>query len=44
MLRGDYVRAREKLSAAQRKDPDNKFIANNLRLLEESRRAGKGIE
>jgi len=44
MLRGDYVRAREKLVAAQRKDPDNKYIANNLRLLEQSRREAKGVE
>jgi tetratricopeptide (TPR) repeat protein len=44
MLRGDYKRAREKLIAAQRKDPGNKFIANNLRLLDQSAREAKGIE
>lgn len=44
MLRGDYKRARAKLSAAQRKEPDNKYVANNLRLLKESWRKGKGIE
>ena len=44
MLRGDYRRAREKLRAAQRKEPDNKYVANNLRLLKESWRKGKGIE
>ncbi len=44
MLRGDYKRARQKLLAAQRKDPGNKFIANNLRLLNESAREAKGIE
>lgn len=44
MLRGDYKHAREKLAAAQRKDPRNKFVANNLLLLEESYRKGKAIE
>jgi Flp pilus assembly protein TadD len=44
MLRGDYKRARAKLHAAQRKDPGNKYVANNLRLLNESWRKGKGIE
>jgi Flp pilus assembly protein TadD len=44
MLRGDYKRARAKLRAAQRKDPENKYVANNLRLLNESWRKGKGIE
>ncbi len=44
MLRGDYKRARAKLRAAQRKDPDNKYVANNLRLLNESWRKGKGID
>jgi tetratricopeptide (TPR) repeat protein len=44
MLRGDYKRARAKLRAAQRKDPDNKYVANNLHLLNESWRKGKGIE
>ena len=44
MLRGDYKRAREKLMAAQRKDPRNKFVANNLQLLEDSYRKGKAIE
>jgi len=44
MLRGDYRRARQKLIAAQRKDPGNKFIANNLRLLDQSAREAKGIE
>ena len=36
MLRGDYKRARAKLAAADRKDPGNKFVANNMRLLDES--------
>jgi len=44
MLRGDYRRASEKLLAAQRKDPGNKFIANNLRLLNESTGQAKGIQ
>jgi Flp pilus assembly protein TadD len=44
MLRGDYKHAREKLVAAQRKDPGNKYVQNNLRLLEESYRKGKAIE
>ena len=41
MLRGDYKRAREKLAAADRKDPGNKYVANNMHLLEESYRQGK---
>jgi tetratricopeptide (TPR) repeat protein len=44
MLRGDYKRARAKLIDAQRKDPRNKFVQNNLQLLEESYRKGKTIE
>ena len=44
MLRGDYKRAREKLAAAERKDPGNKYVQNNLQLLEESYRKGKAIE
>jgi Flp pilus assembly protein TadD len=44
MLRGDYKRARAKLRAAQHKDPGNKYVANNLKLLNESWRKGKGIE
>lgn len=44
MLRGDYKHAREKLTLAQRKDPANKYVANNLRLLDESFRKGKAIE
>lgn len=44
MLRGDYKRARAKLLEAQRKEPDNKFVANNLQLLAESSRKGKAVE
>jgi Flp pilus assembly protein TadD len=43
MLRGDYARARAKLLAAQRLEPGNKYVANNLRLLNESARLGKAI-
>jgi len=44
MLRGDFKRAREKLRAADRKDPGNKYVANNLHLLQESIRQGKQVE
>jgi tetratricopeptide (TPR) repeat protein len=44
MLRGDYKRAREKLGEARRKDPGNKYVQNNLQLLEESYRKGKSIQ
>jgi len=44
MLRGDYIRARAKFLAAQRLDPHNRYVANNLRLLERSARLGKSIE
>ena len=44
MLRGDYKRAREKLATAQRQDPGNKFVLNNIQLLEDSARKGKAIE
>ena len=44
MLRGDYKRAREKLAEAQRKEPANQYVANNLQLLEDSYRKGKAIE
>jgi Flp pilus assembly protein TadD len=43
MLRGEYGRARTTLLAAQAKDPKSPFIANNLRLLEESARKHKAI-
>jgi Flp pilus assembly protein TadD len=43
MLRGDYKRARTTLLAAQRKDPRNKYVANNLRLLDSAQRKGKAI-
>jgi len=44
MLRGDFKRARATLRRAQRKEPDNKFVANNLRLLNKSVREGKMVE
>ena len=44
MLRGDFKRARAKLIAADRKDPGNKYVANNLNLLAESMRQGKQVE
>ena len=43
MLRGDYKRAREKLAAAQRREPGNRYVQNNLQLLEDSYRTGKAI-
>lgn len=33
LLRGDYTRARAKLTAAQAKDPANRYVQNNLQLL-----------
>ena len=36
--------ARAKLIAADRKDPGNKYVANNMHLLEESMRQGKQVE
>jgi Flp pilus assembly protein TadD len=44
MLRGDYAQARAKLVAAQRRDPGNRFVANNLHLLNESIRQGKAVQ
>jgi Flp pilus assembly protein TadD len=44
LLRGDYIRARSTLRAAQAKDPDSPYIQNNLELLEQSVRARKGIQ
>jgi Flp pilus assembly protein TadD len=44
MLRGDYKRAREKLAVAQRQDPGNKYVLNNIQLLEDSARKGNAIE
>jgi Flp pilus assembly protein TadD len=44
MLRGDYRRARATLLRAERKDPGNKFVRNNLKLLDKSWREGKAVE
>jgi Flp pilus assembly protein TadD len=44
MLRGDTKRARAILLEAQRKAPGNKYVTNNLALLEESYRKGKAIK
>jgi Flp pilus assembly protein TadD len=44
LLRGDYKRARTKLYAARAKDPSSARIQNNINLLEESLRSGKGVE
>jgi Flp pilus assembly protein TadD len=44
MLRGDYRRARAKLATAQRQDPGNKYVLNNIQLLEDSARKGNAIE
>lgn len=44
MLRGDYARARKTLLAAERKDPTNRFVRNNLQLLAASVSTGKAIE
>ena len=42
MLRGDYRRARAKLSEALAMDPTNPYIQNNLEVLEKSMRGGGG--
>jgi len=43
ILRGDYGRARTTLAEAAAKDPDSRFIKNNLELLDKSSR-GRGID
>jgi tetratricopeptide (TPR) repeat protein len=40
-LRGDLARARTTLTTAQRKDPSNKYVQNNLRMLELKERSAK---
>jgi Flp pilus assembly protein TadD len=44
LLRGDVKRARAKLAIAQRQAPDNKYVLNNIRLLEQSAGQGKAVE
>lgn len=43
LLRGDLRRARAKFAEAQRKDPDNPTIANNIALVDEAARRRKGL-
>jgi Flp pilus assembly protein TadD len=43
MLRGDYRRARATLLAAKSKDPENPYIANNLKMLQQSGRKSKAV-
>jgi Flp pilus assembly protein TadD len=44
MLRGDLKRARDKLLIAQRKDPANPFVQNNLQLLAAAGGQAKAVE
>lgn len=44
MLRGDSKRARATLLTAQRKDPSNRFVQNNLQLLAASVSKRKAVE
>jgi Flp pilus assembly protein TadD len=44
MLRGDYKRARATLNTARRQEPGNRYVRNNIQLLEDSYRKGKAIE
>lgn len=44
ILRGDYRRAREKLMAAQARDPKNPYIVNNIALLKQSAAQGKAVQ
>jgi Tfp pilus assembly protein PilF len=44
ILRGDYVQARQKLEEAQAKDPANRYVQANLRLLEQSARKRKAVQ
>ena len=37
-------RAREKLGEERRRDPGNKYVLNNIQLLEDSYRTGNAIE
>jgi Flp pilus assembly protein TadD len=41
LLRGDMKRARNTLTAAKNKDPDNIYVQNNLQLLEQAERKSK---
>jgi Flp pilus assembly protein TadD len=44
LLRGDFRGARAKFAEAQRQDPGNPYIANNIRLADEAARRRKGIQ
>jgi Tfp pilus assembly protein PilF len=44
MLRGDFRRAREKLNAAAAKEPGNKYVENNLKLLADAQSKGKSVQ
>ncbi len=41
LLRGDLPRARNMLAAAQKKDPANQYVQNNLQMLEQKERGSK---
>ena len=41
ILQGDHAKARQTLQAAQRSDPDNEFIRNNIDLLETGDRSDR---
>jgi Flp pilus assembly protein TadD len=43
LLRGDLRRARAKFAEAQRQDPENPTIANNIALVDEAARRKKGL-
>jgi tetratricopeptide (TPR) repeat protein len=43
ILRGNFNRAREILSAARAKEPGNPYIENNIALLDESARSRKSV-
>jgi Flp pilus assembly protein TadD len=44
MLRGDFRRARLKLKEAWAKDPGNRFVEHNIRLLSEAAVRGRAVE
>ena len=44
LLRGDLRRARQKFAEAQRQDPENPTIANNIALVDEAAQAQEGPE
>lgn len=41
LLRGDLARARTTLTVAQKKDPSNRYVQNNLQLLESKERSAR---